>query len=167
VNRTIRTLRRHPGAAALILVGVLLTLAFGFRAFRSFMRVRHGGLRPEMTDVAAIRDWMTVPYVARVFRVPEGELFRAIGAPPDSSRRKDLRQLDHDLGVDPGGTRAAIQEAVLRLRRERPPPSGPGDERERNGPSPPAGTVTPATPSRAAPSPSDSPIPPTAPGAAP
>ena len=59
---------------ALSILGVMLILFFGMRAFRAFKKFdRH---RPPpfaeqlQTDVSAIEDWMTIPFISHNYGVP-------------------------------------------------------------------------------------------------
>lgn len=83
--------------SALIVVGVLLIVFFGVRAFRPFHQLR--GHRPPPpgeieTDVTLIRDWMTVPYIAKRYYVPGEKLFEAIKIPAPGNKDKSLAQLN-------------------------------------------------------------------------
>ena len=77
-------------AALLILAGVSLILLFGWRAMRAFRHVREG---PHETDVSLIRDWMTIPYISRLYHVPPDFIFERLGLPEQDNRHKSL----HDL----------------------------------------------------------------------
>jgi hypothetical protein len=55
----------------LIVLGLILIGFFGFRAVRSFLRIQLTGLEPGVTDVELIRGWMTIPYIATAYGVPE------------------------------------------------------------------------------------------------
>ena len=55
----------------LIVFGLILVGFFSFRAARSFLRIQLTGLEAGVTDVELIRGWMTVPYIATAYGVPE------------------------------------------------------------------------------------------------
>ncbi len=62
----------------LIVIGLLITVRFGMRAVRSFGILRHRPFPPALeTDVELIRGWMTIPYIAHVYSVPDEILWRA------------------------------------------------------------------------------------------
>ncbi len=66
-----------------ILIGVAVIVFFGMRAVRSFVRIRGNGNfgKPppaKQTDLDLIRDWMTVPYIARMYDVPPEALFKSL-----------------------------------------------------------------------------------------
>jgi hypothetical protein len=75
----------------LIILGVMFVGFFGLRTLRAFKEFR--GHRPPPpfgpadfqqeaeTDVELIRDWMTIPYIARMYQVPPKILFEALDIP--------------------------------------------------------------------------------------
>src|SRR5437762_2612681 len=84
----------RPLAYALLVIGLIAVLGAGFLAFRFAERARHRfPPHPIETDVAAIQGWMTIPYVARAYHVPEPELFKAVGADPHQARDQSLNQI--------------------------------------------------------------------------
>jgi hypothetical protein len=92
---------------------------------------------PRQTDVAQIADWMSVPYVGRAYRVPEGELFRALGTAPEGRRMRPLRQIAEETGRSPDEVVEIVRQAVTTWQAEhtRPPPADGADPR-RDGPGP-------------------------------
>lgn len=83
----------------LIILGTLFTIFFGMRAFHAFKRFN--GHRPPPhgeveTDVELIRDWMTIPFVSRMYRVPEKTLFDALDISPFSNHDKSLKELNQE-----------------------------------------------------------------------
>ncbi|MFA6505682.1 MAG: hypothetical protein WCT14_06280 [Treponemataceae bacterium] len=87
-----RNLRRF--IFALVSIGVLLSVFFGFSAVRSIVRVATTGLEKGTTDSDAIRGWMTVPYIARVFELSADDLYADIGVPSSESDKKSLLSLN-------------------------------------------------------------------------
>jgi hypothetical protein len=110
---------------ALIVLGVMFVGFFGLRTLRAFKEFR--GHRPPPpfgpaefqqeaeTDVELIRDWMTIPYIARMYQVPPKFLFEAIDLPHrDKNDEKSLKQLNDEYfpseeGVVMEKVKAAIQ----------------------------------------------------------
>jgi len=107
----------------LIVVGVFLIVFFGLRAARSFLRIQFTGLEPGVTDVEQIRGWMTIPYIARAYGVPEEYIFEKLQIPPEGSRKKSLGQLNREYA---SGRPRAIFEAtkaiIKQYQAEHPPP---------------------------------------------
>ncbi len=83
----------------LIVVGLVFTAFFGMRVLHTFKNFN--GHRPPppdkaATDVELIRDWMTIPFISRMYRLPEKNLFDAIGVPPFSNHDKSLKDINQD-----------------------------------------------------------------------
>jgi hypothetical protein len=99
---------------ALILIGLGLVLFFGGRAYRDFRRLQLRGLSPGVTDVEAIRGWMTVPYIANAYGVPETAIFEGLDVPQSGNEKLSITQLADKYGREPAEVRQAIQQAILR-----------------------------------------------------
>ena len=82
--------------ALLVVAGLILTAYFGFRFYRSVLSLRHNRLLPGVTDVSLIQNWMTIPYIARVYRIPEDTLWKGLSIPSQGNRIKNLTLLDRD-----------------------------------------------------------------------
>lgn len=92
----------------LITAGILLAVFFGLRAAFAFREFRRHGPppfapmearnnQPVETDVELIRDWMTIPYIAKTYRVPPEVLFDALRLPRSKSLgEKSLKQLNDE-----------------------------------------------------------------------
>ena len=112
----------------LIVIGLLITVAFGMRAVRSFGVLRHHRpfRPPQETDVELIRGWMTIPSIAQVYSVPDEILWRSLGIPPmepKEARRVSLMQLNQRLF--PGQPQEAlrrVKQAILDFQSHLPPP---------------------------------------------
>jgi hypothetical protein len=67
-----------------ILVGVLLLLTLATTAiaanatFQAFQRFQQQKMLATQGDVRTIRPWMTIPYISRVYHVPEAYLYRSL-----------------------------------------------------------------------------------------
>lgn len=108
----------------LIVLGVILILFFGFRAARSYLRIQQTGLQPGVSDVELIRGWMTVPYIAAAYGVPEAYIFTQIGIPQPDNQNKSLGQLNREYAPgEPAAILNAVKEAVRRYQAEHPPTS--------------------------------------------
>ena len=116
-SRTPCISRRLMLSIALLLLGIALAGFFGVRAYRAYDRFRSHAPTTDMTDVEAIRGWMTVPYIARAYGVPEDALFAALGIPKAGNERLSVKQLVTKYGRDPLATRQAIQQVLLREQR--------------------------------------------------
>ena len=108
----------------LITIGVILVLFFGFRAVRSFLRIQLTSLEPGVTDVELIRGWMTIPYIATAYGVPERFIFAQIGVSQDDNRNKSLYRLNRDyFAGEPEAILKIVQDAIKQYQAEHPPPT--------------------------------------------
>lgn len=106
---------------SLIIFGVLAVGFFGLRTLHAFREFR--GHRPPppfendqpATDVELIRDWMTVPFIGKMYRVPPPVLFEALAIPRNqANEEKSLQQLNDEYFPDVNGfVIATIRAAVL------------------------------------------------------
>jgi len=67
------------------------------RAFHAYKKF--GGHRPPPpgkveTDVELVRDWMPIPFISRMYRVPEKNIFDALKIPPLGNHNKSLKDLN-------------------------------------------------------------------------
>lgn len=109
---------------ALIVLGVVTVGFFGLRTLRAFKEFR--GHRPPppfgpadaqqeaATDVELIRDWMTIPYIARMYQVPPPMLFDAIGIHRKGNEDKSLKQLNEEyFPSEDGLVMEKVKAAIL------------------------------------------------------
>jgi hypothetical protein len=115
-NRANLRLSTHHLAITIVLViaGRGMVGFFGLRAYRAYDRFQHDASAGGVTDVEAIRGWMTLPYIARAYGVPEDSLFDALAIPKAGNARLSVKQLVATYGRDPQATRQAIQQVLLR-----------------------------------------------------
>jgi hypothetical protein len=113
--------RRLMFTIALVIVGAALVALFGLRAYHAYDRFQRSALTTGTTDVEAIRGWMTLPYIARAYGVPEDALFAALDVPKAGNERLSVKQLVVTYGRDPLATRQTIQQVLLEhLRTSKP-----------------------------------------------
>jgi len=114
---------------ALIGTGLLIVGFFGLRArddLREFRGHRPpsfipGEVPPAETDVELIRDWMTIPFISKMYHVPPHILFDALEIPPDGNREKSLKQLNDEYYPQAEGiVLAKIKAAVLAALADQP-----------------------------------------------
>jgi hypothetical protein len=100
----------------LIIAGLLLVCLFGVPLMRGVMRARRMDfMRSGATDIGMLRGWMTIPHVARIYRVPEDYLFESLGlAAGEANRRLSLAQLNRQLAPgQPGLVIDELKAAIL------------------------------------------------------
>lgn len=108
----------------LVIAGLGMVGFFGLRAYRAYDRFQHDAPAGGLADVDAIRGWMTLPYIARAYNVPEDALFAALSIPKAGNTRLSVKQLVDKYDRDPLATRQAIQQVLLREQRISTPSGG-------------------------------------------
>ena len=113
----------------LIVIGLLITLRFGIRAVRSFAILRHRSqFPPGQTDVELIRGWMTIPYIAHVYSLPDDILWESLGIPPmelKEARRTSLIRLNQQyFWGQPLEALKRVKQAILDFQAHQTPPPG-------------------------------------------
>jgi hypothetical protein len=103
---------------ALLVLSFGLIVVFGLRTLREYRRLQ-AELTPGTVDVEQIRGWMTLPYIARGYDVPQAALFSALGVPESGNARLSIRQLAGKYQRDPSEIRATIQHVILEWQRSR------------------------------------------------
>lgn len=108
----------------LIILGFSLIVFFGLRTVHSYIRLQRMGLKPGVTDVEAIRGWMTVPYIATAYGVPEEYLFAHIDIPAEENQKTSLSQINRKYAFGEKGVIVnTVKTAVTTYQQEHPSPS--------------------------------------------
>jgi hypothetical protein len=100
----------------LVIIGLGLVGFFGLRAYRAYTRFQPDAPAAQLRDVEAIRGWMTLPYIARAYGVPEDALFEALAISKAGNERLSVKQLVAKYGRDPQAARQTLQQAVREMR---------------------------------------------------
>ena len=94
--------RQRNFVVGLIIIGLMIIGFFGLRTIHAF-RQFHGHRPPPPfatehveTDVSLIRDWMTIPFISRMYHVPPPVLFEALKIPEQGNKEKNLKQLNEE-----------------------------------------------------------------------
>ncbi|MEP7133788.1 MAG: hypothetical protein ABI904_02530 [Chloroflexota bacterium] len=111
----------------LIVLGVLIVAFFGVRAVHAYRHIRDGGFGPgghrpppaTETDVQLIRDWMTIPYIANTYGVPDRMLFKELKIPEENNREKSLKVLNDAYFPDQTGI--VLEQVKQAITDHRPP----------------------------------------------
>jgi len=117
--------KQRLAITALIVLGVLAVGFFGLRAVRAARHIRDGGYGPgkpppaSETDVELIRDWMTIPYIARTYGVPDRMLFKELRIPDEGDREKSLKELNDAYFPEQAGF--VLEEVKKAINDHRPP----------------------------------------------
>ena len=94
-------------------IGLALVILFGLRGIQAARDLRGGANQPP----AKLRDWMTIPYIAEAYRVPEETLFEVLEIPAEGNRHKTLAELNR--AYFPGQRHHAGQTLEQFLARQR------------------------------------------------
>jgi len=101
--------RQRNFVIGLIIIGLMIIGFFGLRTARAF-RQFHGHRPPPPfegehveTDVSLIRDWMTIPFISRMYHVPPPILFEALKIPEQGNKERSLKQLNEKYYPEDNG----------------------------------------------------------------
>jgi len=115
----------------LILVGLVIAGFFGMRTVRAF-RQFHGHRPPPPfatqhveTDVSLIRDWMTIPFISKMYHVPPRVLFDVLAIPEQKNKEKSLKQLNDEYYPQTEGIVLEKVKAVILANQPAPTPTVP------------------------------------------
>lgn len=93
----------------LIILGLMIVIFFGLRTVRAF-RGFHGHRPPHPfatehaeTDVSLIRDWMTIPFISKMYHVPPPVLFDALKISEHGNKEKSLKKLNEEYYPEADG----------------------------------------------------------------
>lgn len=112
----------------LIVVGFVFTTFFGMRAIHALRKFN--GHRPSPpgkveTDVELIRDWMTVPFVSRIYHVPDEIIFEVLEISPKNNRDKSLLDLNQEYYADTDGYVIDLVKSTILAHQPPPEPASP------------------------------------------
>jgi len=115
----------------LVVVGLLAVSFFGLRALHAFRRFHSQppppfpvyGAEEAETDVELIRDWMTIPFIAKTYQIPPPVLFEALDISPRGNDEKSLEQLNEEFFPEAPGLVLEMVKAAIRA--QQPPPTAP------------------------------------------
>jgi hypothetical protein len=120
--------KKHAFAIALIFVGTVIILFSAIGAVRAFRHMEDRGpfdWKPpaaNQTDVSAIRDWMTIPYIAHMYDVPSDAIFKSLDIKKDDRTRKmSLEQLNDRYYPDQPGIVLAQTQALMQAFQQQSP----------------------------------------------
>jgi membrane protein DedA with SNARE-associated domain len=105
---------------ALLGLAALGALMFGLRTYRSFLLLR-SAYAVGAPEVGSVRPWMSLGYIAGVYRVSESALAQRLGLPPDIDPATTLMSMARGQGRSPFHYVQAVQKAISELRSLSPP----------------------------------------------
>ncbi len=113
----------------LVLVGVLLFLALGTTAiaagstYQAFQRLQQQSALAKVGDVRSIRPWMTIPYIAHMYHVPEKYLYTWLRLPANSNstlHHATLHELSMTYKRPVNDLIRNLQDAITAYRKQHP-----------------------------------------------
>lgn len=102
MDKIARLLKSKNLAAFLVVLGIGLTLFFGWRAFHAFRQMPPFPPRPPkpIEDQDAIRPWMNLKYISKVYGVPTEYFAEYLGLAPKSDKgHQSLEELNEELNL--------------------------------------------------------------------
>jgi len=114
---------QRPVLLVLLALAALAAVMFGLRTYRSYLLLR-SAYELGAPDVAGLRAWMTLDYVARTYHVPGTALAEGLGLSPNLDPDTTLRSLAERQGVPPFQYIQQAQETISRLLLVASPPGG-------------------------------------------
>jgi hypothetical protein len=113
----------------LIGLGIIFVGIFGLRTAYAIREFRQHRLPPPhfetgepVTDVDLIRDWMTIPFIGRTYRVPPPIIFQALGIPKNKvNEEKSLKELNEEYFPNTPGV--VLQQVKATIQTNLPPPT--------------------------------------------
>jgi hypothetical protein len=118
-------IQRRRYLIAVVVVAFAVALLVGGRSAWRLSHRLTGPPPPRQTDVSTIAGWMTIPYVSRVYRVPEPELYDALGIAPQGHRTGTLDDLARETGRSPADVLEIVRGTVLAWQATHPGPVKP------------------------------------------
>jgi hypothetical protein len=115
--------RQRNFVVGLIIIGLMVIVFFGLRAVHAFRQFQDHrppppfATRPVETDVNLIRNWMTIPFVAKMYDVRPHLLFETLDIPEQGNHEKSLQQLNAEYFPEAEGLllekiKAAVRAAL-------------------------------------------------------
>ena len=127
--------RRAIPLAVLLLLSVALFVVVGGRLIQATLEMRELR-RVRAGETLGVRPWMTIPYIASTYGVPESDLFAALGLTPNRrNRHAPLRGLAAREGRDLAADIATLNVTIA-ARRPPPPDQPPAPGGAPRAPSP-------------------------------
>jgi hypothetical protein len=106
-----RPWRAIPLAVLLVLATCLLVVVGG-QALRTYQGLRNAQ-RVRAGEEVGVRPWMTIPYISRVYGVPEDDLFRTLGVSnTEQHRHMPMQALARQEGRDLNADIAALNATI-------------------------------------------------------
>ncbi len=120
-EKTVNTRAKLFGTGFLLCIAVGVTIFCGYQTYQAIQTFQKNHNLAVSGDVRTIRSWMTIPFIARVYHVPETYLYGALhinNAP--STRRDSLNTLAIHYNRPVNALIAQVQQVILAYRKQHP-----------------------------------------------
>ncbi len=114
--------------SALIIFGIWIAAFFGMRTFHAYREVRaHRPPPPPFkneqseTDPNLIEDWMTIPFIGRMYHIHPAILFEALSIPAEANKEKSIKQINEKYFPNQPGFVLELMKTTVQA--NLPPPS--------------------------------------------
>ncbi len=112
---------------AFIIFGVWIAAFFGLRTYQAYGQVREHRPPPPPfkteeaeTNADLIEDWMTIPFIEKMYHIHRGILFEALNIPVEGNQERSLKQINEKYFPDKSGF---VLDLVKKTVRANLPPS--------------------------------------------
>jgi hypothetical protein len=110
----LRSARARRAALVLALFAALSSVWFSLRTYHSFVLLR-SAYHVGMPQSSSVRGWMTIGYVATIYRVPEILLIARLGLPLDISSDTSLKSLAERERISPFQYVQRVQQSIAKI----------------------------------------------------
>lgn len=118
---------KQIGVGILACLALTITIIFAAQTVRAVQHFQYSHRLALSGDVRSIRSWMTIPYIAKVYHVPESYLLQSLHiADPNTVRHVTLQTLAGRLHTTTDTLIHEIQAAILTYRKLHPTPTPTG-----------------------------------------
>lgn len=108
----------------LVSIGIICILISGVLSYQYIHRIGHRPRPiPRQTDVLLIQSWMSVPYIARMYHVPEPELAQGLHIDPNAARMQSLSTIAGKQGKQTEEIIALVQQVIVDFQKKHSVPS--------------------------------------------
>nr|CAA6829208.1 MAG: Unknown protein [uncultured Thiotrichaceae bacterium] len=98
-------------ATLLLSIGLILVTVYGVKVVKSYLALRH--VEQNIKNPVLLDGWMTIPYLAETYHVPEDYLYKTLGIPEQGSDKHSLHYFRKNyFNGDLETTMMAIQTAI-------------------------------------------------------
>ena len=96
---------------ALLIIAALSSVLLGYRTYRSFQFLQ-SAYELGAPKTSAIRGWMTLKYLAAMYRIPDTALTEGLGLPPGRDPNTSLKSLADEARVSPPQYVRRVQRVI-------------------------------------------------------